>query len=102
MKKLQIVFSDEAWAVVENVHKNATEDFEMGSISYSDVMNEIVLTSNVDIRTLQSKHTDIRRSLRALASQKDVNIDDVIRSLNEIRGKSKKPKGQLSLEVKHD
>lgn len=102
MKKLQIVFSNEAWAVVESVHAKATEDFEMGSISYSDVMNEIVLTSNVDIRTLQSKHTDVRRSLRAFASKKDVNIDDIIRSLNEIRGKSKKAKGQLSLEVKHD
>ena len=102
MKKLQIIFSDEAWSVVESIHAKATEDFDMGSISYSDVMNVIVLTSNVDVKTLQSKHTDIRRSLRALASQKDVNIDDVIRSLTEIRGKSKKLKAQSAMEVKHD
>lgn len=102
MKKLQVVFSVDAWAVVENIYTKATEGFETGSISYSDVMNEMVLTSNVDIKTLQSKHIDIRRSLRAFASQKEIDLDSLIRSLSELKGKSNKRKSQNQVEVKND
>ena len=102
MKKIQAIFSDEAWAMVEAIHGKASAGFELGSISFSDVLNEMVLTSNVDLKTLQSKHIDIRRSLRAYASQEEIDVDALIRSLNELKGKSTKRKGRSGPEVKHE
>ena len=102
MKKLQVVFSDESWAQVESIYNQATEDFDSGSISYSDVINEIVLTSNVDIKALQNKHIDIRRSLRSFAAQENINLDDLIRTLTDLKGKPAKKRVREQTEVKHE
>ncbi|MBL7716358.1 MAG: hypothetical protein JNL01_12905 [Bdellovibrionales bacterium] len=102
MKKLQVIFSDESWAQVESIYNKASEDFDSGSISYSDVINEIVLTSNVDIKTLQSKHIDVRRSLRSFASQENINLDDLIRTLTDLKGKPTKKRSRETAEVKHE
>lgn len=102
MKKIQAIFSDEAWAMVEVTHNKVTSGFDLGSISYSDVLNEMVLTSNVDLKMLQSKHIDIRRSLRAYASQEEIDVDALIRSLNELKGKTAKRKARSTPEVNHE
>lgn len=43
MKRMQIVFTDEARSVVETMHNQATENFDSGSISTSDVVNVLDL-----------------------------------------------------------
>lgn len=97
-KRLQIIMNDESWAAVESVTSQANENFKAGSISYSDVVNEMIICSEVDIKTLQLKHTDLRRSLRVLASMDDVDIDSVIRTLNEMKGKTGK-RGSKSISL---
>lgn len=101
MKRMQIVFTDDAWSIVENAHKQATENFDSGSISTSDVVNELVLHSRIDIKALQTKHTDLRRSLKAYAAKEDIDIDQLIKSLTELKNKNGKRKPQES-EAKND
>ncbi len=86
-KRLQVILSDEAWREVETITKEATEKFESGSINYSDVINEMILTSKVDVKLLQLKHTDLRRSLKVLAGKNDLDIEAAIKSLMELKAR---------------
>ena len=99
-KKLQIVMSDESWSALENLTNEANDGFVNGSITFSDVVNEILATAKLDIRGLQAKHTNIRKSLRLMASQKEIDIDSAIRALMDIKSKGgkKSSRGQLSME----
>jgi len=90
MKRLQIIMSDEAWVVLDKVYKDANTDFKIGSINYSDVINEMILTSKVDLRELRLKHTDIRKSLLSLAKSTNVDVDSALKILNEIRSRNLK------------
>lgn len=90
IKRLQVSLSNEAWHAVEAITTEASENFDVGTINYSDVINEMILTSKVDIKTLQLKHTDVRRTLRSMASQEDLDIDAVIKNLTELKQKTAK------------
>ena len=103
MKRLQVAFTDDTWTMVEAFTTQANENFDVGSISYSDVINELVCNSKIDIKNLQSKHTDVRRSLKSFASQKDIDLDVIIKTLTELKGKPQKKKSNpQSQEVKND
>lgn len=91
-KRLQLILTDESWAAVEALTNEASENFDVGTITYSDVVNEMILSSRVDVKALQLKHTDIRRSLRSMASKEAVDIDSVIKSLMELKTKSGRKK----------
>lgn len=87
-KRLQIILSDDAWLAVENLTNEANENFDVGNINFSDVINEMILSSKVDVKALQMKHTDLRRSLRAMASKDSVDLDTVIKSLMDLKAKT--------------
>ncbi|MGZ3805914.1 MAG: hypothetical protein ACXVB4_16985 [Pseudobdellovibrionaceae bacterium] len=89
-KKLQVILSDESWSALEVLTKEANDGFVNGSITFSDVMNEIILTAKLDIRGLQAKHTNIRKSLRMMAAQKEIDIDSAIRALMDLKSKGAK------------
>lgn len=97
-KRLQLILSEEAWKAVETLIEEATAGFEVGSISYSDAINEMILSAKVDIKALQLKHTDLRRSLRVMAAKDSVDIDSVIRSLTELKSKMGRKKLQPTAE----
>ena len=100
-KKLQIVMSDESWSALEGLTSEANDGFVNGSITYSDIVNEILASAKLDIRGLQAKHTNIRKSLRLMASQKEIDIDSAIRTLMDIKSKGgkKSSRGQLSMDA---
>lgn len=87
-KRLQIILSDEAWVAVESVTNDANQGFDVGNINYSDAINEMILSSKVDIKTLQAKHTDPRRALRMMASKESIDIDSIIKSLMDLKSKT--------------
>lgn len=89
-RKLQVLFTEENWAIVEAAEKEANADFKNGSINYSDIVNEMVFTSKLDIKTLQAKHTNIRKSLRSLATMEEIDIDSAIKTLMELKSKTTK------------
>jgi hypothetical protein len=91
-RKIQINLSEEAWELVEGISNEASQNFELGSIGYSDVINEMILTSKVDIKTLQLKNTDLRRTLRVMATKDSVDLDGIIKSLTELKAKGLKKK----------
>lgn len=98
-KRIQVVLNDESWATVEKLTFDANEGFDNGNITYSDVLNEMALCSNVDIKKLQLKHTNIRKSLRLLASKKDLDVDVAIESLialkKSLKGTTRKTKQKV-------
>jgi len=89
-KRLQVIFTEEAWANVETLTKAANRDFEVGTITYSDVVNEMALTGKVDLKALQIKRTDVKRSLRFIADQENVDLDSAIKTLMELKAKAGK------------
>lgn len=97
MKRLQVVLTDESWTEVERVYGDATNDFKTGSINYSDVINEMILSSKVDLRELRLKHTDIRKSLLNLAKTENIDVESALKVLNEIRSKNAKKSKSTSL-----
>ena len=95
-KRLQVVLNNEAWVAVEALSNEANSDFDGGHINYSDLINEMILCSKVDIKTLQLKHTDLRKSLRALANKGDLDIDSVLKTLTELKSTVKKKNKAVS------
>lgn len=99
-KKLQVILSDESWTTLENLTKESNDGFVNGSITFSDVINEVLQTAKLDIRGLQAKHTNIRKSLRIMAAQREIDIDSAIRALMDLKSKGAKKsfRSQLSIE----
>lgn len=99
-KKLQVILSDESWTILETLIKQANEGFINGSITYSDIVDEIVINAKLDIRAIQAKHTNIRKSLRLMAARKEIDIDTAIRALMEIKykGAKKSNRGQIVMD----
>ncbi|MGE4131961.1 MAG: hypothetical protein AB7F86_10005 [Bdellovibrionales bacterium] len=97
-RKLQVILNSDSWAVVEGLLTEANDDFQGGSITYSDLVNEMICAARIDIKALQLKHTNIRKSLRSLAAQKDIDVDLAIKSLMELKTKAtrKTPKPPTS------
>ena len=100
-KRIQIFISDEAWEAVGTLTSEANEDFEYGSIHYSDIINELLINNpKIDVKGLQLKHTDLRRSLKTMASKDSIDLDLIIKTLNELKQKGqRKPAKQQSLPI---
>ena len=94
-KRLQIILNDESWSAVHLLSKEANKGFDSGHINYSDAINEMILTSNVNIKELRKKHTDLRRSLKSLASKEDLTVEAVMKCLQELKSITSK-KQQIS------
>lgn len=102
MKRLQVVFTDEAWIHVDAIYKQALTDVDSISINYSDVVNEMVQNSKIDVKSFQAKHIDLRKSLKAFVSQKEIDVDQLLKTLNDFKGKTVKRKSNAqSQEVKN-
>ena len=97
-KRLQVLVSQEAWEAVEALCNEANLGFEAGNITVSDAVNEMILSARVDVRALQSKRTDLRKALRAMANKEELDLESVIRSLSDLRGKAGKRRGQTPID----
>ena len=84
-KKLQVQISDEAWNCVEALRTSANQDFEFGSINFSDTIDEMILSAKVDLRSFQAKHTDLTKSLKSLAARKDIDLNSAIKVLMDLK-----------------
>ncbi len=100
-KKIQIVLSDESWSALENLTNEANEGFVNGTINYSDVVNELIGTGKIEIRALQAKHTNIRKSLRLMASQKEIDIESAIKALMDLKSKGVKKAARSQLQMEN-
>ena len=100
MKRIQFTPTDDTLNIIEKLLKTANENFDGGSINYSDVLNEMVLTSNVDVPSLRIKHTNLRMALKSLATQEDLDVDAVIKKLKELKSVSPKKSKPAQEEMK--
>lgn len=91
-KKLQVQFDEAAWTLIESTVNEANDGFEFGTITLTDVVNEMVLNSKVDIRSLQRKCTSFKKQLRVLAAKPDMDLDATIKALMELKSGQTKRK----------
>lgn len=89
-RKLQVLITEDAWKVIEGLQKDSNHEFKCGSINFSDIVNEIILTCKLDIKALQAKCTNIRKSLRNMASEKEIDLDKAIKYLTDLKSKGTK------------
>ena len=89
-KRMQFYLDEDSKRILDEYFKAANEDFKTGSINYSDIVNEMIATSKIDIKTLQLKKTDVRRSLLLLAANSKLGLDDIIKRLQELKAKTAK------------
>lgn len=87
LRKLQIMVTEENWITIETTLKEANENFKGGKINFSDIVNELILNAEIDIKTLQAKNVNVRKSLRSLASQKEIDLDLAIKTLTDLKNK---------------
>lgn len=96
-KRLQLTLNSDAWTAVETLTSTANENFKNGRVTFSDAINEMIISAKVDIPLLQSKHINLRRSLRAMAGQDEIDIDLAIKTLMDFKSKTTKKGKQLAL-----
>jgi hypothetical protein len=89
-KRIQIALTDEALQLVERTIHEANDGFDAGRISCADVINEMILCSKVDLKVLQSKRTNVRKSLLLLSTQKGLDLDAAIKALTDLRSRTRK------------
>ena len=97
MSKFQVNLCEESRKHLETVTADANFEFKLGTVTLSDVVCEMILQSRIDVRALQTKHTNVRKSLRLLAARKDIDLDSAIEQLLEMKGKSQKKNGKQPL-----
>ncbi len=102
--RLQFTLTDETLKMVEEKYKEVTENFKTGSINYSDLLNEMILTSRVDIKSLQHKKANLHRSLRVMAKDPSIDIEAAIEMLNKMKPKAAKSnlKAKIETGVDHE
>jgi hypothetical protein len=89
-KKVTVLLSEEAFEKAEHFTKLASENFDTGKIIISDIVNEMILTAEIDIRSVQNKCVNIKKSILKFAKQENPDLDQLIKSLQELKGKSPK------------
>ena len=89
-RRMQVMFTKDAWATVENFVEEANKEFVEGRIGISDVINEMIMNSKVDVKTLQAKRTSVKRSLKILADKENIDIDSAIKALTELKARVSK------------
>jgi hypothetical protein len=87
---MQVLFTQEAWNTIEGYVAEANKDFNEGRIGISDVINELVMGSKLDVKILQAKRTSIRRSLKNLTMKENLDIDSAIKALMELKSRVSK------------
>ncbi len=95
-KRIQVVLTEKALQELEKIYNQASADFTVGTITLSDVVTEMVLTSNIDIKELRLKHTNVSKYLKNLASDKNVDVEMAVKNLLELKSQlaKKSPKTQ--------
>jgi hypothetical protein len=85
MKRLQLKLGSDALAKLDALVTQVNEGFTLGSITQSDVIEELVLAGRIDTKNLQRKHVDIKRYLKHIASADSLDLDQTIKMLEEYR-----------------
>ena len=93
-KRLQIYLSSEAETKLEKVLSEAVDGFTAGTIKISDVVSEMILASDLDIKELRLKYTDFKKSLIELAHTDNLDIEVAIKALQELKSKITKIKSK--------
>lgn len=101
-KRIQVIISDQALAKLEKVFHDATHDFQVGTISLADLISEMILVSDVDIKELRAKHTNLKKSLLMLAKDKDLDIETALKTLQELKNKNTKKQSKNANSSEHD
>ena len=85
-KRLQIIISDSAFEAVETTYKQVTEGHPTVKLNMSDVIEAMIFNSKINTNDLRMKFTDLRRTLLDLAKRKDLDVEEILKSVVELKG----------------
>jgi outer membrane protein TolC len=94
--KTQISFSEEAQARLHELLNEAERGFNHGSITLSDIVEEAVLTADIDIARVRQKKTNLRKVILGALKSGTRNVDELIEILGQYRGIEPAPRKQRS------
>lgn len=86
-KRIQVILSEQALVKLEKTHEEAKKGFQTGTISLADVLNEMILESNLDLKELRTKHTNLKKSLLKLAKEKDLDVETALKVIQDLKSK---------------
>ncbi len=89
-KRLQLFLNADAENKLTKVYEEITSNFNSGNIKISDVVSEMILSSEIDIKEIRLKYTDLKKSLIELAHADNLDVDAAIKALLELRNKNSK------------
>lgn len=93
-KRLQIYLSPEAEIKLETIYNEVTQGFTAGNIKQSDLVSEMILSSQIDVKDLRLKYTDFKKSLIELAHTDNLDIEIAIKALQDLKNKISKIKAK--------
>lgn len=94
-KRIQVILPQQALDVLDSLHKEATAGFNVGTISLSDVVTEIILTSEIDVEDLRIKRTNVQRYLKNMAKDKNVDLDLALKTLQDLKNQIAKKQRKM-------
>jgi hypothetical protein len=89
-KRLQLFLNADAENKLTKVYEEITSNFTSGNIKISDVVSEMILSSEIDIKEIRLKYTDLKKSLIELAHADNLDVDAAIKALLELKNKNSK------------
>lgn len=97
MKRLQLKIGSEALTKLEALVAQVNEGFTLGSISQSDIVEDLIVSARIDAKALQRKHVDIKRYLKQMASDESLDLDQAIRLLEEFKSQPQGRRAQTQV-----
>jgi hypothetical protein len=89
-KRLQLFLNADAEMKLNKVFEDITTGFTSGNIKISDLVSEMILNSDLDIKEVRLKYTDLKKSLLELAHAENIDVDAAIKALLELKNKNTK------------
>lgn len=86
-KHIQVTISEDAWSILDNMIKLCNTNFNKGRVSQSDIVSEALLVAKLNIKSLQNRSIDLKKFLKQTAAESQPDIDDTIKTLNEIKAR---------------
>lgn len=85
LKRIQLLLPQNAIDQLEKIRKEVNTGFDVGSIGLSDVATEIIMSAEIDVKEIRIKHINVKRYLKHLAKDDNIDIDTALKTLQELR-----------------
>ena len=85
-KRIQVILSEPAHKLLEDYVAEANTNFEDGTVLMVDVLELALEKAKIDIRELQIRKTNLKRTLKNISEKPDeIDLDTLIHRLESLK-----------------